>query len=162
MTKIQLHYHAYGDPKDTNDLKWKQRHLDSWNRACKAAAKILVNLQHIDFWVYLSETTVRLNIEQPYLEPLSWFRKRKDPKKTIAKALTSVNVNIETKWNRPDSFTDKNLGWASVHLHSMFGEGVSQVILGATVEEGMDTFNYVWNRRYVRWQQHLQFAKTGW
>ncbi|KAF2441133.1 hypothetical protein P171DRAFT_367317 [Karstenula rhodostoma CBS 690.94] len=162
VTKIQLHYHTYSDPKRSEDIRWKGKHLESWSRTCKTAARKLVNLQHIDIWVHTRETNVRLGIDEPYLKPISWFRKRRDPSKTIAKALRTANVHIVTIWNRRGAFTDMRLQLASQHLHNLFEEAISCMILGATPEVAMEDFNYAWENQYTQWHHHLQFASTGW
>ncbi|KAJ4344617.1 uncharacterized protein N0V89_012361 [Didymosphaeria variabile] len=162
VTRIQLYYRVYGDPKRTEDIRWKQKHRDSWSRTCKAAAKQLVNLQHVNIWICTRETSVRLDLHEPWLKPMCWFRKRLDPRKTLAKALKTANVRIDTMWNRQGVFTDKRLQWASEHLHELFEEAISSMILGATVEVAMKDFNHAWDNQYVQWHHHLQFARTGW
>lgn len=162
VTKVQLHYHTYGEPKRSKDVRWKERHLESWSRACKTVARRLVNLQHIDIWVHTREANVRLGISEAYLKPIYWFRKRLDPSKTIAKALRTANVHIKTVWNRQGAFENPLLQRVSEHLHSLLEEAVSRVLLGATPNVAMKDFNYAWENQYAQWHHHLQFASTGW
>lgn len=162
VTKIQLHYQTYGDPKKSEHLEWKQKHLRSWNRTCKAAAKRLVNLQSIDIWVRMTESVIRLDIHAPCLKPVFYFRKFRDPTKTLAKALIKANVRVDTIWSRPDAFINQHLSFASVHLHHLFGQAVGRLILGATEATAMADFNDAWENKYAQWRHHLDFAKTGW
>jgi hypothetical protein len=162
VTRIQLHYHTYGDPKRSEDIRFKQKHAESWSRTCKTAAQELVNLKHIDIWIHTRETNVRLGIHENYLMPICWFRQRLDPNKTISKALKTANVRIDTIWNRQDAFKDKHLQWASEHLHKLFEEAISRMMMGAKPAVAMEEFNRAWEHQFARWHHHLQFAGTGW
>ncbi|KAK7184126.1 hypothetical protein DPSP01_001236 [Paraphaeosphaeria sporulosa] len=162
VAKIQLHYRVYGEPWETKDVRWKEKHLHSWNRTCKTVAKKLTNLQHIDIWIYTRERSLRFGMDEPYLKPFCWFCKRLDPSRTLAKSLITSNVHLITAYNRWDSFTDRSLQLASLHLHKLFEEAIGCVILGANPEVAMKDFNGAWENQYTQWHHHLQFARTGW
>ncbi|KAJ4301163.1 hypothetical protein N0V90_003253 [Kalmusia sp. IMI 367209] len=162
VTKIQLHYHTYGDPVKSEHLEWKQKHLHSWNRTCKAVAKQLVNLQCVDIWIRMNESVICLDIHAPCLKPVFYFRRRCDPAKTLAKALIRANVHVDTIWSQPNAFTNPRLCLASVRLHQLFGQAISRLILGATQATAMADFNDAWENKYAQWHHHLDFARTGW
>lgn len=162
ITRIQLHYHTYGEPKESKDVQWKQKHADSWSRACKSAAKQLVNLQHVELWVHLSDTSVQLDVRESYMKPILWFRKLQDPTKTIAKTLRTVSVHIDTIWVRPNAFVDQRLCFASRHLHFLFEKALGRILLGETLDLAMADFNEAWDIDYDRWHDHLQFVRAGW
>ncbi|KAL5398424.1 hypothetical protein PMIN06_006552 [Paraphaeosphaeria minitans] len=162
VTKIQLHYRVYGDPWETKDIQWKEKHFQCWNRTCKTVAIKLTNLQHIEIWIYTRETNVRFGMDEHYLKPFRWFCKRTNPSRTLAKTLRTANVHLITYYNRWDSFTFPSLQLASLHLHKLFEEAIGRVILGATPEVAMKDFNDAWENQYTQWHHHLRFARTGW
>ncbi|KAF1971456.1 hypothetical protein BU23DRAFT_536618 [Bimuria novae-zelandiae CBS 107.79] len=162
VTRLELHYATYGDPIATEHIPFKHKHLTAWNRACKTAAKTLVNLHHLVVCVHVSESRVRLSPYEPWITPLSFFRRRQPPEKSIVKNLATANVRVDTKWSRPDAFSNEALGSAARELHRLFGEAVGRIVLEATVEEAMADFENAWENGYARWQHHLQFARTGW
>lgn len=43
VTKLELHYETYGDPKLDQARKWQEKHHNAWERACTAASKRLVS-----------------------------------------------------------------------------------------------------------------------
>jgi hypothetical protein len=42
VTKFELHYKTYGDPRSNRDCVWQDKHNEAWVRACTAASKKLV------------------------------------------------------------------------------------------------------------------------
>lgn len=161
VIKIQLHYRVYGDPWLTEDVRWKEKHSQSWERICKTTAKTLINLQHIEIWIYTRQAGLHFGMDEPYLRPFRWFRKRLEPGKTLAKKLRTAKMHLVTAYNRSDSFYNPSLQLASLHLHKLFEEAVSRLILGATLDVAMEDFNSAWENDYTQWHNHLQFVRTG-
>ena len=160
VRKIQLYYHTYGDPKWIRDVRWQERHRDSWSRACKAVAKQLINLNQLHAWIHVHKTPIKLNMQQDWIRPFFWFRQCREPTKTIAKSLTTVNVQVESFWSGPYAFDQENLCGISADLHRIFGQAIASAILGASEDEAMEAFSDAWESKYAGWKHHLRFAST--
>lgn len=174
VTSMHLHYSTYGSPEAASHVVWQQKHLESWTRACKAAAKSLTCLRELEVFVWINEDAPKFNLRQKWLQPLWQFRRlacgdhahrgstggMPIPEKTHT--LTTVKVRVKSRaWPRRLSMVGQ-LADACKHLHRLYGHGISKAILGAKEEEAMAAFKQAWNERYYIWQHHLGFANTGW
>lgn len=179
ITKLQLHYTTYGEPVNSCDCIWKAKHLSSWSRACRSAAKKLLNLKTLEVDIHHPNHAPKFNLREPWLLPILQFRRLSRKSKASVentqpsslalthleaqanKTLTNVRVRISTTCS--DSFGGNDaLTRASRHLHELFGQAVELAIRGAGEEEAMEGFMEAWEGRYAVWKHHLQFARTGW
>lgn len=170
ITKMHLHYVAYGYPMQSNDCIWLEKHRRSWKMACRSASKKLVGLQELEIWIYANHPAPKLNLYIDWIKPVLQFRKMTTASKIkgtklcvhelIQPALKQVNIHVNT--NTVNRFANKILIKASTDLHRLFGRAISLAILGYTEEEAMAEFNEAWTGRYKRWQYHLGYGKINW
>ncbi|KAF2854837.1 hypothetical protein T440DRAFT_244249 [Plenodomus tracheiphilus IPT5] len=173
VTKLQLQYIAYGHPGDTCNRVWQDKHLESWKRACRSAAKRLITLKSLEVWLYVPDMAPKFSLREPWLAPLLHFRRLTLPKSTNdtltpfiqTRNLVHVMVHVRTRLSACSKYHfdgSPALISACTELHVLFGEAINRAILGANEEEAMARFNGAWERKYNRWHHHLQFARTGW
>jgi hypothetical protein len=151
--------------------------MESWTRACKAAAKSLTGLKELTLWIHASSDPVHLNLREPWLLPLLQFRRlarRPNPQENVDATLSirdrgrqlhrldTVHVSFRTYLFRSLGLGGSGLGEASDDLHRLFARAISLAILGASEEEAMHDFTFAWMGKYAHWQHHLGYASTGW
>jgi hypothetical protein len=182
ITKLHLHYTTYGNPRLLKDCVWQQKHLDSWTDTCKAASKRLVNLQELEVWLQVNTTPLFFDLRQAWLKPMLHFRRLScvrnvkeeveeiDDTKSIAASplnktdnripLRVARIHFDTFWSRSGAL-ERNavpaLAHANSTLHHIFGQAISQAILGASEEEAMADFKKAWEGKYQKWQHHLNY-----
>lgn len=174
ITKLQLHYITYRDPKSYHDRKWQEKHHNSWTRACKTAAKELSGLRELEVWVHTHDSAPQFNLREKWVAPMLQFRRLTySSKSTDAPNLSSqsrttlnvVNIQIRTRWSKEPLAVfnnNRSLAKACTDLHVLFGKAISLAIMGAKEAEAMIEFDDAWKGRYSVWRFHLQFAETGW
>lgn len=174
LTRLELHYDTYGDPKATQDRIWQDKHHESWLRACNTASKKLVSLQKLEVWIQSHHCAPRFNLREPWIAPLLQFRRlarvhqsadTAESYRSRSVILESVQVHIRTRWSKSPLVAfngNRELARACTDLHLLFGEAVSHAVQGATAEQAMADFNAAWTCKYNPWRHHLQFASTGW
>lgn len=173
VTKLHLHYATYGSPAAVDDVIWQQKHLESWNRACKAAAKSFIHLRELEVQIRLYEDAPKFNLRQKWLQPLLQFRRLNcDSRKakstdsqswdTMPRTLQTVSVMVRTRLWAHDFEGNIHVARACRDLHELYSLGICKAILGAKEEEAMSLFNKGWFGKHRNWQHHLGFARTGW
>ncbi|CAO2649081.1 Nn.00g100300.m01.CDS01 [Neocucurbitaria sp. VM-36] len=177
ITKLQLHYTTYGAPTKLEDAIWQDKHTDAWTQAMKTASKTLLNLEHLEVLVYVSQFPLHFDLHEQWVGPLLQFRRLTRPPKLAHGSTTSdlstqeqkklkiAHVHIQSLCSKlPLAWFNGNaeLARACLDLHHLFGQSVSFAILGANEVEAMAEFNTAWRVKYRRWQYHLGFAKIGW
>ncbi|KAI8935730.1 hypothetical protein NX059_007250 [Plenodomus lindquistii] len=175
ITKLQLDYNTYGDPRNTRDRTWQGKHLSSWSHACKSAAKKLVALKSLEIWVHIHDYAPKFNLREAWLAPLLQFRRLNaiagastGTSKLLTQdqgGLVDVKVHVQTPWSNrtaSDWRGMQELADACTDLHVLFGQAIGLAIMGAKEGEAMAGFNEAWDGKYDMWKHHLQFAKTGW
>ncbi|KAH7132459.1 hypothetical protein B0J11DRAFT_521748 [Dendryphion nanum] len=169
ITKLHLHYSAYGEPKMLPDRVWSAKHRASWAAACRVASKRLDNLQVLEIWIHWSDSNVYMNLHQPFLEPMWQFRRLTCARKGSAAGLPDcasgslqrVLVHFSTRWSQPQIFQRPEVGKASADMHNQFGIAIERAILGWSAENAMVNVAETW-KRHRAWRYHLNFMKTGW
>ncbi|KAF2832554.1 hypothetical protein CC86DRAFT_390580 [Ophiobolus disseminans] len=168
ITKLQIHYATYGNPRMSVDRKWKEKHNQSWVRSCSAASKKLVDLRELEIWIRVHDDPPRFNLRETWVAPLLQFRRLGqttrvgDNSKPHERKLKTVHIDLRTKWSGSCFGGNQELAKASEDLHCLFGGAIRSAILGAKEELAMRAFNTAWNEDYHTWQFHLGFAETGW
>ncbi|KAF3034450.1 hypothetical protein E8E11_001430 [Didymella keratinophila] len=172
VTKLHLYYTTYGSPAAASDVTWQEKHIESWTRACKAAAKSFTCLRDLDVDVWINEDAPKFNLRQKWLQPLLQFRRQTcDTQKEDSpggtslarpKTLTTVRVRAKSRLWAHNFNHNPPVAKACKDLHRLYGIGISKAILGAKEDEAMDMFNKGWEGRHKKWQHHLGFARTGW
>ncbi|KAJ4411150.1 hypothetical protein N0V91_001523 [Didymella pomorum] len=173
VTKLHLYYTTYGSPAAASDVTWQEKHIESWARACKAAAKSLTCLRELNVDVWINEDAPKFNLRQKWLQPLLQFRrltcdtqKDESPVGTSLvkrpKTLTAVQVRLKTRLWAHDFNYNPPVAKACKDLHRLYGIGISKAMLGAKEDEAMDLFKKGWEGKHKKWRHHLGFASTGW
>lgn len=173
VTKLHLYYTTYGSPGAASDVTWHEKHIESWTRVCKAAAKSFTNLQELDVDVWINEDAPKFNLRQKWLQPLLQFRRltcdgqnEQSPDGAFLaqkpKTLTTVRVRVKTRLWAHDFNNNPPVAKACKDLHRLYGKGISNAILGAKEDDAMGLFNKAWEGKHKIWQHHLGFARTGW
>ncbi|KAH6612669.1 hypothetical protein C7974DRAFT_406071 [Boeremia exigua] len=174
VTNLHLHYATYGSPGAACDVVWQEKHLESWTRVCKSAAKSLTSLRelHIDLWI--NECAPKFDLRQKWLQPLLEFRRPRprctdhEELSTAGKALreprtlVEVQVIVYTHFYAHSFDSNVPLAAACKHLHRLFAHGIGKYIYGWKERNAMRQFDRAWNEDYYVWQHHLGFASTGW
>ena len=185
VTKLQLHYTTYGSPRLRRDCIWQEKHLHSWTTACKSVSKKLVNLQELEVWLQVNATPLFFDLRQTWLEPLLKFRRlscvrqvKPDVEETEVSdqavtptldktdnqpPLKVAKIHFSTFWSSNHAL-ERNavpaLANANSNLHHIFGQAISQAILGASEEEAMADFKKAWEGKYQQWNNHLSYSYT--
>ncbi|KAF2255228.1 hypothetical protein BU26DRAFT_514979 [Trematosphaeria pertusa] len=179
VTKLHLHYGTYGHPSFLADQIWKKKHVASWTRACKAAAKKLINLQELEIWMRVNDSTLYFDLRQEWVQPLLQFRRLARTRKSMSvadtttsfasedhkvpKSLKAAKIHFRTYWSDCCGLCNNpNLADASLDLHHLFAKAIGRAILGASEEEAMAEFKEAWEGKYEQWKHYLRFYKTGW
>jgi len=167
ITKLQLHYTAYGCPRMSRDCIWQEKHNKSWIRACNAASKKLVGLRSLKIWIRIPEIPLRFNLRETWVLPLLQFRRLgrtpksagdspgHDASKHPGHGLEIVDIDLRTKWSGWHFDGLEELAKANDDLHRLFGGAISSAILGAKEEAAMTAFKDAWNGEYEMWQYTL-------
>lgn len=174
ITKLDLHYTTYGNPKFANDCIWQDKHRKSWIRACGAVSKKLVGLRSLKIWIRVVGIFLRFNLREAWILPLLQFRRlTRAPTYEIVSSsqvvptqqprnLQHIDIDFQSHLSR-DAFDGiQQLARANEDLHRLLGEAIKLAILGAKEEEAMVGFNTAWEGKHAMWQHHLNFAGTGW
>jgi hypothetical protein len=173
VTKLHLYYTTYGSPAAASDVTWQKKHIESWTRACKAAAKSFTCLRELDVDVWITEDAPKFNLRQKWLQPLLQFRRltceyqhgETSSGASLSrkpKLLTTVRVTVRTRLWAHDFNNNPPVAKACKDLHRLYGIGISKAMLGAKEDEAMDLFDKGWEGKHKKWQHHLGFARTGW
>lgn len=174
ITKLQLHYTTYRNPQMSGDHMWKEKHNKSWIRACNAASKKLVGLRELKIWIRVHDHPPRFSLRESWVLPLLQFRRLRQAASLVGgnsaldkpepheRKLSTVDIDLRTKWSGNCFGGNQELAKASEDLHCLFGGAIRSAILGAKEEVAMMAFNTAWNEEYQVWQFHLSFAQTGW
>ncbi|KAL5117216.1 hypothetical protein ACEQ8H_004905 [Pleosporales sp. CAS-2024a] len=159
ITVLELVYATYGAPAKCNDRIWQQKHIKSWNTACRLLSKRLTRLRVLTMHVKLNNDTPRFNLRETCFLPLLQFRRLGHQQHA---ALTTVNVDFRTPCLGSGFRGPPSLVQANVHLHKLFATCIQLAILGEKENMAMAGFDEAWEGRYHVWQHHLGFARTGW
>jgi hypothetical protein len=151
--------------------------MESWTRACKAAAESLTGLKELTLWIHANSTPVHLTLRETWLLPLLHFRRlayRPDPQENADTApstldrggqghgLDTVHISFRTYLSNNSSLGSGDLAKASDDLYRLFARAISLALLGACEGEAMHDFTCAWMGKYAHWQHHLGYASTGW
>lgn len=172
VTKLHLHYGTYGSPGAASDVIWQDKHIESWTRACKAAATSFTCLRELEVDLWIHEYAPKFNLRQKLLQPLWQFRRLAHTdgeedltgSKPADKKLCTLKVfvRVRTRLFLHHFGMNTRLAKACKHLHGLYGQGVGSAICGAKEDDAMAKFNAAWEDKYKIWQHHLGFARTGW
>ncbi|KAF3038874.1 hypothetical protein E8E12_009022 [Didymella heteroderae] len=64
ITKLHLCYTTYGNPAAASDVKWQEKHIESWTRVCRAATKSFTCLRELDLDVWINEDAPKFDLRQ--------------------------------------------------------------------------------------------------
>jgi hypothetical protein len=173
ITRLQLHYIAYGEPRYANDCSWMEKHRKTWRRACEKISKKLTGLQELEIWVHNSHPAPKFNLGVDWVQPLIQFRRLTTSPKLIGNrrhyddrraqpVLKTVNVHVDTNTAVLLDPRNRVLTTASMELHRLFGQAISLIILGYSADEAMKEFDAAWTGKYRLWQYHLGYGRIRW
>ncbi|KAF1929704.1 uncharacterized protein M421DRAFT_4153 [Didymella exigua CBS 183.55] len=173
VTKLHLYYTTYGNLAAAEDVTWQQKHVESWTRACKVAAKSLTCLRELDVDIWINEDAPKFNLRQKWLQPLLKFHRitcdshqqestHNRSRAIKTKSLEAVKVRVKTRLWAHNFEGRFHVAKACKDLHRLYSLGISKAILGAKEEEAMVLFNKAWEGKHKDWQHHLGFVRTGW
>jgi hypothetical protein len=154
ITKLQLHYTTYRNPKYKKDVVWQKKHIQSWTAACRKASKRLTNLEELEVWLWLSDKAW-FDLHESYIQPLLQFRRLACGEQ---RSLSTVKVHFNECWLR---FADIEIHRAAMELHQLWGEAISKAMLGKTQKEAMGELEAAW-KRHRRFHHVLGYLHTGW
>jgi hypothetical protein len=180
VTKLQVHYLCYGDPRMTTHKRFKDKHHDSYLSAFKAASKALVNLQGLEIWIQTRHKRVYLYLARPDLEPVLQFRrlncgKRRSfgtpaesttpsssPSRQPVGPLQRVKVHFSTPMRRKWAHNPSQdilypprilrLQTVTLRLHDLFGNAIARAILGWSREDAMAELKAYWDEQEEDWE----------
>ncbi|KAF2112820.1 hypothetical protein BDV96DRAFT_613861 [Lophiotrema nucula] len=155
ITMLHLHYNSYGPPFSNAHVVWQEKHIKRWSSICRTLSKSLASLQELHLKVDINETDFRMDLRQPWLQPLLQLRRMCNRRGDMGPSeLPSSSGAV--------IYDNPRLAEASRNLHRLFGEAISLAILGASEEVAMTGFNEAWNGKYEEWHHYLNYSDTGW
>jgi hypothetical protein len=156
ITRLHLHYVPYGEPAVTSMRAYQEKHIKSWDMACKALAERLINLRELDIAVQFSMHHY-FSLGHAFLQPLYRFRTRQIAQsQSISSECTeetsipsggieSVKAQISTLESRCLS-GPKPMRAAMLELHGLFNITVSRFILGWSELDAFADLDRAFNR----------------
>jgi hypothetical protein len=70
IRKLELRHSTYGEPRLTEDRKWKHRHDKKWMNTCRRIAKNMTSLEHLKIELRICDWPTQLNLVAPWAKPL--------------------------------------------------------------------------------------------
>lgn len=176
ITKLRLHYKCYDEPALRGDLMFMHKHIATWNNACRALAKHLTALEHLEVWMhveYMRHWSLRHEAIQPLFQFCRLTQKSRNPRSssdvikqgqtsesssTIATpppgGLKTVKVHFTTR----DVFCGPwrhiwDVEYVIKNVHAGFGDAIAKVILGFSEKEAMKKFLEMWKEMWAEEQE---------
>ena len=76
IRSISVRHGTYGDPCETEFVRWKVMHDERWASVCWQAAEELKNLEELKVLLQINDIPLQLNLEASWAAPLLAFRGR--------------------------------------------------------------------------------------
>ena len=70
IRKLELRHSTYGEPRLTEDRKWKHRHDKKWMNTCRRIAENMTSLEHLKIELRICDWPTQLNLAAPWAKPL--------------------------------------------------------------------------------------------
>lgn len=64
INKLELRHSTYGEPRLTEDRKWKQLHDKKWTNTCRRIAKEMIALQDLKIDLRICDWPTQLNLDE--------------------------------------------------------------------------------------------------
>jgi hypothetical protein len=70
IKKLELRHSTYGEPRLTEDRKWKHQHDKKWLKTCKRIAEQMTALEHLKLELRICDWPTQLNLAAAWAKPL--------------------------------------------------------------------------------------------
>jgi hypothetical protein len=70
IKKLELRHATYGEPRLTEDRKWKYRHDKAWMKTCRRIAGEMTALEHLKLELRICDWPTQLNLAAAWAKPL--------------------------------------------------------------------------------------------
>ena len=70
IRKLELRHSTYGEPRLTEDRKWKHQHDKKWMNTCKRIAENMTSLDHLKLELRICDWPTQLNLAAAWAKPL--------------------------------------------------------------------------------------------
>jgi hypothetical protein len=70
IKRLELRHSTYGEPRLTEDRKWKQRHDKKWMKTCRRIAVKMTALEYLKLELRICDWPMQLNLAAAWAKPL--------------------------------------------------------------------------------------------
>jgi hypothetical protein len=70
IRKLELRHSTYGEPRLTEDRKWKHQHDKKWMNTCRRIAENMTSLEHLKLELRICDWPTQLNLAAAWAKPL--------------------------------------------------------------------------------------------